>query len=252
MDLAEITPMVLTFNEQVNIASTLNGLAWASQILVVDSFSTDQTVQIAESYPNVKIVQRQFSHFADQCNFGLSLVCTPWVLSLDADYKCDWEFADELLRLDGEAHGYEVDFVYGVYGKRLRATLYPPRTVLYRVIDAAYCRDGHAHRVLVNGEIRRLKARIFHDDHKPLSDWFQAQLRYGRSEATKLEEMDANSLDWKDRLRSDMVIAPPLTLIYCLIVKRLLLDGWPGIFYTLQRVFAELVLSLYLLDRKLR
>jgi hypothetical protein len=53
-------------------------------------------------------------------------------------------------------------------------------------------------------------------------------------------------------LRLKIILAPVLTLVYCLIWKRLILDGRPGLFYTLQRAYAELLLSLELLDRKLR
>ncbi|KLU02925.1 glycosyltransferase [Rhodopirellula islandica] len=91
---------------------------------------------------------------------------------------------------------------------------------------------------------------IDHDDHKPLSHWFNAQIKYAFLEADKIKS-NCN-LSWKDRLRSKILFAPFLNLFYCLFAKRLILDGWAGIFYSTQRFFAELILSLVLLDRKLR
>ena len=120
MELKKITPLILTYNEQENLPRTLEVLNWAHQIVLVDSFSTDRTLQIAAENPNVIVVQRKFDHFADQCNFGLSKIETPWVLSLDADYICSEDLADELLRLDGRAVGYGAGFQYGIYGNALR------------------------------------------------------------------------------------------------------------------------------------
>jgi glycosyltransferase involved in cell wall biosynthesis len=253
MRLEEITPMILTFNEQDNLRRTLSALAWAKQIVVVDSFSTDQTLDIAAAFPSVRVVQRKFDHFADQCNFGLSHVKTEWVLSLDADYICNAGLFEELRSLvESSAAGYWSNFRYGIYGKALRGSLYPPRIVLYRRDSARYQRDGHAHRVVVEGPLGKLTSFILHDDRKPLGRWVNSQLKYAELEAAKLESTPRNQLGWKDRLRTRYVITPFLTVLYCLFYKGLILDGWAGIFYTFQRIFAELTLSLTLLDRKLR
>ena len=84
--LSDVTPLILTFNEAPNLWRTLEKLAWARQALIVDSFSTDETLDIARKFPQVRIVQREFDTFAGQCNFGLQKIDTEWVLSLDADY----------------------------------------------------------------------------------------------------------------------------------------------------------------------
>lgn len=252
MQLDAITPLILTCNEEANLRETLAGLRWAKQILIVDSGSCDETLLIASELPSVCVVHREFDHFADQCNFGLRLIKTPWVLSLDADYKCDEHFARELETLDDSLAGYEANFVYSIYGKPLRASLYPPRVVLYQTELAVYGRDGHAHRVGVDGRIGQISTPIFHDDRKSLSHWLASQGKYAVLEAEKLLGAPPSGLGWKDRLRSRIIFAPVLTFVYCLIVRGLILDGRAGFYYTMQRVFAELALSLALLDRKLR
>ncbi len=249
MDLSDVTPMILTFNEVANIGRALRALSWAKKILIIDSFSTDQTLEIAQSFSNVEVKQRQFDHFAHQCNYGLSHVDTPWVLSLDADYICPSTLPSELEQLSPDSCGYAARFHYCVHGKRLRGTLYPPRTVFYLAREAKYEVDGHAHRVKVSGQVGMLTSVIDHDDRKSLASWFNAQNRYARLEAEKL--LQTASLGWKDRIRKTIVLAPVLTLFYCLVRKGLILDGWSGVFYSLQRVYAELLLSLELLDRKL-
>ncbi len=146
--------------------------------------------------------------------------------------------------------GFQAGFRYCVFGRPLRATLYPRRTVLYQTHLATYERDGHAHRVAVGGKIGKLKTLVLHDDHKPLQSWILSQVKYAQLEAAKLSEQ--TELGWKDRIRKQIVLAPTLTFFYCLFAKGLLLDGPMGWYYTSQRVLAELMLSLALLDRSLR
>lgn len=252
MKLLDVTPLILTYNEAANLRTTLNGVSWAQRIVVIDSGSSDDTLKIAAEFPQVSVYYREFDHFAEQCNFGLAQINSLWALSLDADYRCPAELADEIAGLDDSCGGYRATFQYCVYGRPLRKTLYPRRIVLYRTEAAVYLRDGHAHRVRVAGTIGDLKTRILHDDWKPLSSWFGSQLKYADLEADKLYGTPKAKLGWKDRVRTKIVLAPPLTLFYCLFYKLLILDGWAGIYYTMQRVLAELLLSLTLLDRKLR
>src|SRR6516165_2599530 len=82
-----ITPILITFNEAPNIARTLDKLTWARRIVLVDSGSTDGTLEILARYPRIALFSRAFDNFADQCNFGLAQVQTKWALSLDADYE---------------------------------------------------------------------------------------------------------------------------------------------------------------------
>ena len=252
MDLTSVTPLLLTYNEEANIDRTLGRLTWAERVVVVDSYSTDTTIDIATSYENVDLVQREFDHFADQCNFGLTQIDTEWVLSLDADYVCSEALIDELRGLPDEptADGFSAAFVYCVFGEPLRGTLYPPRTVFYRRTQAEYQRDGHGHRVQVDGPVGTLDAPIYHDDRKSLERWFDNQRGYARLEAEKLRA--ANDLSLPDRLRKTDVWGPLLVPLYCLFRKGLILDGWPGWYYTLQRTYAELIIALTHLDDRLR
>ncbi|MFM7368397.1 MAG: glycosyltransferase, partial [Sphaerospermopsis kisseleviana] len=69
--LEQITPLILTYNEAPNIDRTLEKLTWAQTIIVIDSYSTDQTLEILSNYPQVTVVKRKFDSFASQCNYGL-------------------------------------------------------------------------------------------------------------------------------------------------------------------------------------
>jgi glycosyltransferase involved in cell wall biosynthesis len=255
--LDQITPLILTFDERSNIERTLAKLAWARRIVVIDSFSTDGTLDILRRDPRIAVFEREFADFAGQCNFGLTCVETPWVLSLDADYALSDELIEELRTLvPGETvAGYRAGFVHLIHGRPLRGTLYPPRTVLYRRDRAFYRQEGHAHRVQIDGAVLPLRGVIYHDDRKPLSRWLDAQRRYAAAEADYLLD-DARRagrpLARADRIRLMGWPAPIAVLLYVLLVKRCILDGWPGWYYALQRLFAESLLALEILDRRLR
>jgi len=250
--LDNITVLILTYNEEPNIRRTLDRLGWARRILVVDSFSTDRTVSIANSFPNVRVVQRRFDSFAQQCNFGLEQIGSPWVLSLDADYVLSDELLDEMANvpLGVVPNGYSVRFRYCIQGRPLRGSLYPARTVLYRRDNGKYQDDGHGHRVVVSGETRMLSGWIDHDDRKSLDRWLSEQNRYMVLEARKLLETPKENLNFADRLRRLIVPAPPLVFFYTLLVKGLILEGWSGWYYVFQRTLAEVLLSLRLIEAK--
>jgi glycosyltransferase involved in cell wall biosynthesis len=249
-----ITPLIITFDEVPNIARTLDKLTWARRIVVVDSGSTDGTLDVLARYPRAALFKRAFDSFADQCNFGLAQVESEWVLSLDADYELSDLLVAGLSNLrerEGVA-GYRASFVYRIHGRPLRGTLYPPRIVLYRVKNARYANEGHGHRVTVSGNVRVLSGVIYHDDRKPLSRWLTSQQSYARLEADYLLKADAGVLSVSDRLRRMAWPAPIVIFFYVLVVKGCLFDGWPGWFYTLQRALAECMIALELIDRRFR
>lgn len=257
MELSQITPLVLTYNESENIGACLRALDWAREIVVVDSFSSDDTVEQAKQFANVRVVQRVFDTHAAQWNFGLQAagITTPWVMALDADYRPTRALVDEIRSLDPPAavSAYFVPFTYCVFGRPLRGTVYGPVASLFRRDSAAYVQDGHTQRLrLARGDFATLDARMLHDDRKPLRRWLASQARYMELEVRMLQELPLTELTWADRLRKSIVLAPWLMFFYCLIGKGTLFDGWPGWYYAFQRLTAELILCLELISLRFR
>ncbi len=94
-----LTALVTTLNEEATLRECLESLAFADEIFVVDSFSTDRTVEIARSFPKVKLVQRVYYGSAAQKNWAMDQVTTPWLLIVDADERVTEPLAREILAL---------------------------------------------------------------------------------------------------------------------------------------------------------
>jgi glycosyltransferase involved in cell wall biosynthesis len=252
-NLDKITPLILTYNEAPNIQRTLSMLGWAKRIVIVDSGSSDETLAILARYPTVEAVHRPFDNYADQWNFGVGRIVTDWVLSLDADYVLTDQLVDELSRipLEREIAGYEASFIYCVHGRPLRASLYPPRVIVFRRALSIHFNSGHTQRLRVNGPIGRFVGKVYHDDRKSLSRWLSSQQNYARREAEFLLSKTNCEIKFAHRLRLFGFVTPLLIFVYTLIVKRCLFEGWHGWFYVLQRTLAEALIVLEIADRKM-
>lgn len=249
--------LLITYNEEANIERTLAALRWVPSILAIDSGSTDRTLEILAAEPKVTIRHRPFDNFANQCNFGLDMIKSEWVLSIDADYVVTTALADEIcvsLRASERSifAGFAIPFRYCIGGKPLRGTLLPPRICLYRTAGARYRNDGHGHRVDVPGRVGRLRHPILHDDRKPLERWLASQQRYLAIETRKLLATPPSQLSIADRLRLGTPLAPLAALLLCLVVNGGILDGWQGWSYAFQRCYAEILLKLMLFESRAR
>jgi glycosyltransferase involved in cell wall biosynthesis len=251
---ASITPVILTCNEEANLSRTLEGVAWARDIVLVDSFSNDQTLAVAARFDNVRIFQRRFDTHANQWNFAIEQtnIVSDWVLALDADYVAPPGMQAELARASADSGrtGFLADFRYCVFGRPLRASLYPAHVVLFRRGCGRYEQFGHTQRLVIDGEIGRLAVKLDHDDRKPLGRWLEAQAKYAGLEA-EFVARGRGELRAIDRLRKTGWLAPIVVLLHVLLVKRCLLEGWRGWYYALQRALFEILFCLAWLERGL-
>jgi len=253
MNRSDITVVILTLNEEENVGRLLECLSWALQVVVVDSGSTDRTIEIVSGFPNVTLRHRAFDTHASQWNAGVDASDTEWVLTLDADHMPSEELAGEIAGLlpASETSAYRATFIYSIFGRPLRGSLYPSLPVLFRRDRGSFYQDGHTNKLRVDGVIRKLDAKIFHDDRKPLDRWLRNQVSYMKLERAKLLS-NGEPLSLPDRIRRSHLFAPIYAFVYVLLIKRAILDGKAGFYYAYQRLLAEVLLSLELLDDALR
>jgi glycosyltransferase involved in cell wall biosynthesis len=251
--LDHITPVLLTYNEEQNIARTLSHIAWAKDIVVVDCGSSDGTLVALAKFPNVRVFNRQFDTHANQWRYAVEEtgIVTDWILRLDADYLVSDALVSEFAQLDPTApvSAYRIGFDYAIFSRNLLSSFYPPNTILLRKGRFGVVDRGHTEAWEVNGPIAGLSARIIHDDWKPTSQWLFGQARYMERELEWLRVRKGGLVRW---LRLTPPLMPIIVFLYCLVGKGLLLNGRAGIFYALQRMIAEAVLALMVLEQRLR
>ena len=251
--LDEITPVLLTFNEAPNIGRTLSCLTWAKDIVIVDSGSTDETASIVAGFPQTRVFQRAFDTHANQWRYATNEtgIRTNWILRLDADYEVTETLKEELSRLNPNAtvDAYRIPFDYAIFGRKLISSLYPPNTILLRKDKFSVDDRGHTEAWTVRGRIEDLRTCIIHDDRKSTEQWMSSQARYMRRELAYFQRNPSGLKSW---LRLRPPIMPVAVFLHCLFVKGLILNGRAGIFYALQRLIAEAVLSLMVIEERLR
>src|SRR5262245_19008116 len=251
--LGHITPVLLTHNEVQNIARTLSHLAWAKDIVVVDSGSTDGTLGVLASLPNVRVFKRIFDNHANQWRYAVeqTQIATDWILRLDAAYHVSDALVAEIAALDPNApvSAYRVSFNYAIFSRNLLSSLYPANTVLLRNGHFSVRDRGHTEAWAVSGPVATLSAVIIHDDWKATGQWLISQARYMQRELDYLHMVKAGLVRW---LRLKPPLMPIAVFLYFLFGKGLLFNGRAGIFYALQRMLAEGALSLMVLEERLR
>lgn len=248
-----LTAVILTWNEEENIARTLHHLTWLEKIIVVDSGSTDKTLQLVNAYPNTEIYVRKFDTHAQQWNYGLSLCNSEWVLSLDADYILSYAFIEEIKQklIQSYISAFNAGFEFVLFERPLASNNTTPRPVLFKRCHCIYYDDGHTQRLRVNGKTANLKNKILHDDRKPLSRWLFNQAAYSVKEAVMLMTKPETEMSFLEKLRKKRIYTPLMMFFFCLFRKRMLFNGQRGWHYTLQRTIVEMLISLRLTEEKI-
>lgn len=244
--------LILTKNEEPNLKRVLDQLTWLEKVVILDSYSTDATLEIAASYRNVVLIQRPFDTHGKQWNYGLSLLDSEWVLSLDADYVLPDDFIAETADYvaSGSHVAYDTNFKFLVFGRPLLKDNTTPRPVLFKRESCSYFDDGHTQRLQIGGSTGMYKAVILHDDRKSLSRWLSNQDGYAIKECNKLIASSGEGLPLSSKIRKTKVLAPFIVFFYSLFIKGLIFNGWRGWHYTLQRTMVEIILALRIIEEE--
>lgn len=223
-----ISAFVVCCNERDNIARCLKSILWCDEIIVIDSGSTDGTVEICKSFP-VTLIQRPWPGYVEQKRFGLKQCTSDWVLNIDADEEVSPALRDEVqstIRDDGNhLAGYEVPRVVFHLGKWWRKGGWHPEFRLRLMRREAASWDGddpHEHAV-VNGAVGRLQEELRHFTYRDIEDQVRS--------LNVLSSAAAKSL-LKKGIRVSLVavlLRPPIRFLKFYFVRQGFREGVPGL-----------------------
>lgn len=184
--------VILTYNEEVNLAQALDSvIGWAEDVFVLDSMSTDQTLQIAARY-GCHIVQHKFENYAKQRNYALDHlpIRSRWVLFLDADEWLPESLKQEIcavLATDPPENGYYLNRRLIWMGRWIRRGYYPTWILRLFRYGQGRCEDRPVNEhLIVEGKIGRLRSDFIHEDRKGVGDWIAKHNGYAAREAQEL------------------------------------------------------------------
>jgi glycosyltransferase involved in cell wall biosynthesis len=223
----KVSVTVITRDEAANLAAALESVAWADEIVVVDSESSDATVDVARRHTR-RVVVRPWPGYVAQKNYAAAEAAHDWILSLDADERVSPELADEIRRLlrdEPAAAGYRVPRVTFHLGRWIRSTDWYPDYQL-RLYDRRRARwtGRHVHEsVQADGPVATLRGELRHYPYRNLSHHLQTMDRYTTLAARQMWE-DGRRAGW-----TDIALHPPLAFLRNYVLKAGLRDGMPGL-----------------------
>ncbi|PQB04729.1 glycosyltransferase family 2 protein [Aureitalea marina] len=188
----KISALAITFNEAAHIEGFIRSLDFADEIIIVDSYSQDDTVKIAKGFENVKVIQRPFEDFSDQKNFAIQQASHPWVLFFDPDEEVTPPLREEILNAvaNPKADAYLVRRQFYFMGKKIRYSGFQTDWVvrLFRAESGRY--NGRlVHETLnVRGTTARLRTRVPHHTYTGMDDYTAKLHRYSALQAQMLYE----------------------------------------------------------------
>ena len=260
-----VSVMIFTLNEATHLPSCLDAARWCDDVIIVDSFSSDATADIARSR-GARFFQHAFTGFGSQRNWALANTSPKheWILILDADERITPELAEEMRRVlaapPPAVGAFRLKRRFYMWGRWLRySSLYP--TWVVRLIHrdrVRYIDRGHAETQEVDGEIRELEHDLIDENLKGVDEWFARQNRYARKEAEhELREeerpfriaqlLSGDPLQRRDalkRLAWRMPARPFVYFLYSYVVRQGFRDGRDGLrFCVMKAIYQAMIVT---------
>ncbi len=217
----------MTFNEERKIRRCLESVRWCDEIVILDSFSTDRTVEICREYTD-RVVQQSWLGYVGQRNQLRELATGPWVLVLDSDEEVSPGLRDEiqaeLERDSGDVAGYEFPRLVYFIGKWIRhGEWYPDMKLrLFRKsLGRSEGQEPHD-RIVVSGRVKRLRNPLWHYTYDDMSDQIATLNRFSTI-ASQQRFVEDKRFRWGSLLLHSM-----FRFIKCYFIRRGFLDGAHG------------------------
>lgn len=261
----DCTAIILTLNEELNIEQCVASISdFCKRIVVVDSFSSDSTVEIAKRM-GCDVYQNKFENHSKQFNYGLknTNIDTEWVLRIDADERITEAAKKEIiskLEKNSDCTGIIIPLEVNFLGKKLKhGGIYPIKRLSLFKKRYAYMEEKSMdeHIVLTEGKALSIKSVCEHYDYKSLKNWLHKHVNYAFREAEDAEILINKTADFKDKKRSIYYKLPSfvrarLYFIYRYYIKMGFLDGKAGRYFALlQAYFYRITVDAALYEKKI-
>ncbi|MFY9241425.1 MAG: glycosyltransferase family 2 protein [Polaribacter sp.] len=246
--MTKITAIIPTLNEEIHIEAAIKSVSFADEIIVIDSFSTDKTIELAEKY-NVKIIKREFDDFSSQKNFAIEQAKHDWIYILDADERVTPKVELEILEAVKNSKDYAGFYVRRSFyfaGKKIKYSGWQ-RDKVVRLFLKEHCKyQGLVHETIkTSGQLGFFKNKIDHFGYKNYNHFISKIHQYG--------ELKAKELHAKGRKVNayHIIIKPPFRVFTHFILRKGFLDGYPGLVLSTTQGYAVLTryIKLWLLNR---
>ncbi|MGA2691899.1 MAG: glycosyltransferase family 2 protein [Opitutaceae bacterium] len=224
-----VSVFILSRNEEKKIGPALESVAWAAEVVLIDSFSTDRTAEIAAAH-GARVVQIEFRKFGELRQAGIEHTTQPWIFSLDADERCTPEARDEILRIVADpasADAYQVPRRNILLGRRIRhGGWYPDyrQPQLFRRGRMNYAAEDDVHEGWVlDGRLGQMRHPILQIPYATLSEAIAKMNRYSSLGVDRQVRVGASSGFAKAFLRAGWAF------FRAYILQLGFLDGGPGL-----------------------
>jgi glycosyltransferase involved in cell wall biosynthesis len=233
-----VSAVIITHNEAINIRRTLGQLWWCDEIIVVDSFSTDNTIEVCRQY-GCAVYQRAFDGYGAQKQYAVSLEKNDWVLCIDADEVLTNELVDEIQQemMSPAAQGYLVPMRFVFMGKQFKFGKESWRYFL-RLFNKQSGTFNHLkvhEKIELAGSTKKLKYNILHYSYRDVSQYFEKFNKYSSYGA----EMSHGQ--GKKRSLALIVCAIPLNFFKYYFIERNFLNGLSGFYWSVFNAFYHFV-----------
>ena len=177
-----IAATIICYDEERNIGRCLDALQWCEQIVVVDSGSTDRTLEIVRGYPRTKVLCRPFDTYIAQKNFALDHCDHEWALSVDADEVLPPGLVKEILDLPFDVDGYFIGRRTFLGDREIRYGTWSPdyQLRLFRRARGRWGGSNPHEGVILGGPARRLSTRMLHYSYRNREEFVERNRKYTR------------------------------------------------------------------------
>ncbi len=224
-----ISGLIITYNEEKHIKSVLENIDFVDEIIIVDSYSTDKTIEIINSFPNVKLFQRKFDDFTSQRNFALSLASNDWILFIDADERVPIELKNEIIETASQQNDVSAFYFYRKFMYQNKPLHFSGWQTdknfrLFKKSKCSYINERLVHETLkVEGKTGILTNKLIHYSFDEYQKYKNKMISYGKLRAKEL------FLKGKKYNLFIHIFKPLYKFLYDYIIRLGFLDGKKGI-----------------------